>query len=169
MNHSQAAGPVDTRISPHSVWRTLPFAAARITDGFWARQRQTNRQVSLRHGYAMLERVGNLPNLRLAAGQAAGAYTGRNFSDETVYKWLEGLAWELGNGPDTDLQRMADEVIALVVAAQQPDGYLNSYYTVVEPEVSAAGAVLYRPAWPAYDAGFQGQWAGVSPGSHSRS
>jgi hypothetical protein len=47
------------------------------------------RQVSLRHGYAMLERAGNLPNLRLAAGQAAGAYTGRNFSDETVYKWLE--------------------------------------------------------------------------------
>jgi DUF1680 family protein len=134
MNHSQAAGPVDTLISPHSVWRTLPFAAAQITDGFWARQRQTNRQVSLRHGYAMLERAGNLPNLRLAAGQAAGAYTGRNFSDETVYKWLEALAWELGNEPDTNLQHMADEVIALVAAAQQPDGYLNSYYTVVEPD-----------------------------------
>jgi DUF1680 family protein len=82
----------------------------------------------------MLERAGNLPNLRLAAGQAAGAYTGRNFSDETVYKWLEALAWELGNGPDSDLQRMAEEVIALIAAAQQPDGYLNSYYTVVEPD-----------------------------------
>jgi DUF1680 family protein len=134
MNHSHAAGPVDTIISPHSAWRTLPFAAARITDGFWARQQQTNRQVSLRHGYAMLEQAGNLPNLRLAAGQAAGAYIGRNFSDETVYKWLEALAWELGNGPDTALQRMAEEVIGLVVAAQQPDGYLNSYYTVVEPD-----------------------------------
>jgi DUF1680 family protein len=133
MNHSHAAGPVDTIISPHCIWRTLPFAAARITDGFWARQRQTNRHVSLRHGYAMLERAGNLPNLRLAAGWAAGAYAGRNFSDETVYKWLEALAWELGNGPDTDLQRMAEEVVGLVVAAQQPDGYLNSYYTVVEP------------------------------------
>jgi DUF1680 family protein len=133
MNHSHAAGSVDTILSPHSVWRTLPFAAARITDGFWARQQQTNRQVSLRHGYAMLERAGNLPNLRLAAGRTGGAYTGRNFSDETVYKWLEALAWELGNGPDTDLQRMAEEVIDLVVAAQQPDGYLNSYYTVVEP------------------------------------
>jgi DUF1680 family protein len=118
MNHSQAAGSVDTLRSPHSVWRTLPFAAARITDGFWARRRQTNRQVSLRHGYAMLDRAGNLHNLRLAAQQAAGAYTGRNFSDETVYKWLEAVAWELGNGPDTDLQRMAEEVIALVAAAQ---------------------------------------------------
>src|SRR5215475_5444554 len=97
MPHATAAGPVDTIMSPHTVWQTLPFAAVRITDGFWARQRQTNRQVSLRHGYAMLERAGNLPNLRLAAGRAGGAYAGRIFSDETVYKWLEALAWELGN------------------------------------------------------------------------
>ena len=134
MPHATAAGPVDTIMSPHTVLQTLPFAAVRITDGFWARQRQTNRQVSLRHGYAMLERAGTLPNLRLAAGRAGGAYAGRNFSDETVYKWLEALAWELGNAPDAGLQGMAEEVIHLVVAAQQSDGYLNSYYTVVEPE-----------------------------------
>jgi hypothetical protein len=28
MNHSHAVGSVDTIISPHNVWRTLPFAAA---------------------------------------------------------------------------------------------------------------------------------------------
>lgn len=88
----------------------------------------------MRHGYKMLERAGNLPNLRLAAGWTTGVYTGRNFSDETVYKWLEALAWELGNQPDGGLQRMADEVIGLVAAAQRPDGYLNSYYQVAAPD-----------------------------------
>jgi uncharacterized protein len=133
MEQASAAGPVDVSASPHSTWRTLPFSAVRITEGFWARYQQTNRKVSLRHGYAMLERAGNLANLRLAAGWATGSYAGRNFSDETVYKWLEALAWELGNGPDAGLQLVANEVVGLVAAAQQPDGYLNSYYTVVEP------------------------------------
>jgi DUF1680 family protein len=134
MPHPTAAGPVDTTASPHSTWQTLPFSAARIIDGFWAKHRQTNRQVSLRHGLAMLERASNLHNLRLAAGWATGVHAGRNFSDETVYKWLEALAWELGGYPDAGLQQMADDVIDLVEAAQQPDGYLNSYYTVVEPD-----------------------------------
>jgi DUF1680 family protein len=134
MTHPTAAGPVDSATSPHGTWRALPFSGARITDGFWARYREVNRQVSLQHGVAMLERAGNLHNLRLAAGWANGAFVGRNFSDETVYKWLEALAWELGNGPDAGLQRMADEVIRLVAAAQQSDGYLNSYYQVVEPD-----------------------------------
>jgi uncharacterized protein len=133
MTHLNSAGPVDTSASPYGTLRTLPFAAVQITAGFWANYQQLNRQASLHHGYAMLERAGNFHNLRLAAGRATGAHIGRNFYDETVYKWLEALAWELGNRPDAELQRMADEVIELVAAAQQPDGYLNSYYTTAEP------------------------------------
>jgi hypothetical protein len=93
-----------------------------------------NRNVSLKHGYAMLNKAGNLHNLKMAAGLESGEYRGMNFSDETVYKWLEALAWELGRATDSELQGMADEVISLLAAAQQPDGYLNSYYQVVEPE-----------------------------------
>jgi DUF1680 family protein len=59
---------------------------------------------------------------------------GMNFLDEDVYKWLEALAWEMGRATDNELRRMADEVIALVSAAQEPSGYLNSYYQVVEPD-----------------------------------
>ncbi|TMC20604.1 MAG: glycoside hydrolase family 127 protein, partial [Chloroflexi bacterium] len=36
--------------------------------------------------------------------------------------------------PDPALEAQVDEVIRLIVAAQQPDGYLNTYFTVVEPE-----------------------------------
>jgi DUF1680 family protein len=128
-----ASGPVDSSLSPNSVLRTVPYSAVRIKNGFWADRQITNRQVSLKHGYEMLEKAGNFHNLRMAAGWETGNYCGLNFYDEDVYKWLEALAWELGNRPDEDLQRMADEVIDLIAAVQQSDGYLNSYYQVVEP------------------------------------
>ncbi|MCS7259179.1 MAG: glycoside hydrolase family 127 protein [Anaerolineae bacterium] len=111
----------------------MPFGSVRITAGFWAVRREVNRKVSLRHGYAMLEKAGNFHNLRLAAGKASGTYRGMHFADENVYKWLEAMAWEMGNAPDDGLCQLADEAIELIVAAQQPDGYLNSYYQVVEP------------------------------------
>jgi len=128
-----ALGPVDNSASSLGALKTVPYQAVRINQGFWAKRQTINRQVSLKHGYKMLEKAGNFHNLRMAAGRETGNYAGLVFYDEDVYKWVEALAWELGNRPDDDLQRMADEVIALVQAAQQADGYLDSYYQVVEP------------------------------------
>jgi hypothetical protein len=50
------------------------------------------------------------------------------FSDSDVYKWLEALAWETQREPSPELERLAAETTELVAAAQQPDGYLNSYW-----------------------------------------
>ena len=55
------------------------------------------------------------------------------FSDSDVYKWLEALAWELGREPSAELERLARETTELVAAAQEPDGYLNSWCQVVDP------------------------------------
>lgn len=132
LNH--AAGPVDNTHSPHRAYSVLARGGVEITEGFWAQRQFVNRQVSLKHGYAMLNQAGNLHNLKMAAGLASGTYRGMRFADETVYKWLEALAWELGREPDVELRSLANEVVALVAAAQQPDGYLNSYYQVVDPE-----------------------------------
>jgi len=123
-------GPVDTLHSPYALWKTLGRHEIRLAPGFWTEKQAVNRTVSLRHAYEMLEKNGNLHNLRLAAGQATGAYQGRNFLDSDIYKWLEAVAWELGNAADPDLQRMADEAIGLIMAAQREDGYLNSYVQV---------------------------------------
>src|SRR5687768_6695864 len=124
----RTTGPVDNSRSTNSSFRVLPNRAVRFTGGFWAERQSVNHKVSLKHGYEMLNKAGNLHNLKLAAGQANGEYRGMNFSDETVYKWLEAMAWELGRAPDKELQALADEVISLVTSVQQADGYLNSYY-----------------------------------------
>ncbi|HSB01066.1 MAG TPA: beta-L-arabinofuranosidase domain-containing protein, partial [Anaerolineales bacterium] len=127
-------GPVDNSGSAHSSLKVLPRDAIQIQNGFWLERQNINHRISLKHAYAMLNKAGNLHNLKMAAGLETGKYCGMNFSDENVYKWLEALGWELGRAPDDELQILADEVISLLAAAQQPNGYLNSYYQVVEPE-----------------------------------
>jgi DUF1680 family protein len=128
------AGPVDTRRSPYACWRTLPLGSVVLGKGFWAKWQAINRRSSLEHGYQMLERAGNLHNFRVASGREQGDYRGRNFLDSDVYKWLEAVADELARTPDSPLTDKADAVIDLIAAAQQPDGYLNTYFQIVEPD-----------------------------------
>ena len=125
---------VSTTISSHARRHTLPLGSISLTEGFWSHKQEINRQVSLRHGYEQLERAGNFNNLRLAAGFGEGKYQGPVFMDSDVYKWLEALAYDLANVRDPEVERMADEATGLIVAAQQDDGYLNSYFQVVYPE-----------------------------------
>ncbi|MGA9349378.1 MAG: beta-L-arabinofuranosidase domain-containing protein [Anaerolineae bacterium] len=125
---------VSSTVSSHARWHTLPLGSVSLTEGFWSHKQEINRQVSLRHGYEQLERAGNFNNLRLAAGSGKGKYQGPVFMDSDVYKWLEALAYDLANVRDPEVERMADETIDLLVAAQQDDGYLNSYFQAVHPE-----------------------------------
>lgn len=63
-----------------------------------------------------------------------GAYYGMVFQDSDVAKWLEGVAYSLSVKPDAELEQRADKVIEIIEKAQQPDGYLNTYFTIKEPE-----------------------------------
>ncbi len=126
---------VDTRRSPAALWHSLPTTSVRLAeDGFWARWQALNASTSLRHGLSQLGQWGNLDNLRLAAGGATGSYQGPVFMDSDVYKWLEAVALATPQGVPADVRSGADLAIRRIEAAQGPDGYLNSYYTVVAPE-----------------------------------
>src|SRR5579883_1717571 len=128
------AGPVDNSTSPHARLRTLPFGAVRLSEGFWSRRQDIVREVSLPTGFHMLDVAGNLHDLRLAAGLVKGEYQGPVFMDSDVYKWLEAAAYTLARRPDPELEKMADSLIELIGQAQGSDGYVNSYWQVVEPE-----------------------------------
>src|SRR5215510_14959642 len=128
-----AAGPVETAHSPGAVLTTLGLRAVALEGGLLAERQAINRRSALPHGLRMLETAGNLDNLRIAAGRATGRFRGRVFMDSDVYKWLEAAAFEMARVPSAELQKSCDALIELVAAAQGPDGYLNSYYTVAEP------------------------------------
>ncbi|MDO5410800.1 MAG: glycoside hydrolase family 127 protein [Lachnospiraceae bacterium] len=50
------------------------------------------------------------------------------FQDSDFYKWVEAVAYSLAQHPDEQLEKIADGAIDIVCAAQQEDGYLNTYY-----------------------------------------
>jgi len=119
--------------SAHVRLRPIDARGVVIRDGLLADRQRVNREVTLLRGAEELERAGTLDNLRIAAGQASGERRGMVFSDTDVYKWLEALAWELGREPSAELERLARETTELVAAAQEPDGYLNTWCQVVDP------------------------------------
>jgi uncharacterized protein len=114
--------------------RPIDGRGVAIRDGLLADRQRVNRKVTLLRGAEELERAGTLDNLRIAAGQASGERRGMVFSDSDVYKWLEAIAWELGREPSAELERFARETTELVAAAQEPDGYLNTWCQVMDPE-----------------------------------
>jgi DUF1680 family protein len=115
-------------------WRPLAPGSIRLAEGFWSRPQRANRVAGLKHGYRQLLSHGNFQNLRIAAGKATGTFQGKVFWDSDVYKWLEAIAYELAKEPDPELRRMVDETIPIIEAAQQQDGYLDSYFIFAEPE-----------------------------------
>ncbi len=75
-----------------------------------------------------------IKNFRIAAGELKGEHKGVIFVDTDVYKWLETVAYCLNNGRCKDFENIADEVISLIGRAQLTDGYLNTYFTIAEPQ-----------------------------------
>ncbi|MBA4861598.1 glycoside hydrolase family 127 protein [Streptomyces sp. PSKA54] len=128
------AGPVRLTGTAHTTLH--PATEARITGGFWAARRRTNAEVSIPQGPAKLEEAGNLANLR-AAADGKGTFTGDfQFQDSDVHKWLEAASWQLADNPsDTQLTANVEELTSLLAAAQEADGYLQTFYQVKHPEL----------------------------------
>jgi DUF1680 family protein len=59
-----------------------------------------------------------------------GKFEGIWFNDSDVYKVLQAAAYELGLKRDPELDKLTDDVVTKIAAAQQPDGYLFCFYTI---------------------------------------
>jgi DUF1680 family protein len=136
-----AAAPVVP--TPGAIARLHPLGAVEVavTGGFWLDRLEINRTRTLQHGFEQLKRAGNIENFRLAAGmpgmyRALGAPQGLVFPflDSDVYKWLEGVGWELARGRNAQLESAADEAIAAIIPAQRGDGYINTFVQVIGGE-----------------------------------
>ncbi len=115
-------------------------AGVTLSDPFWSDYTERVQNVVIPYQYEALhdrapgaEPSGAVRNFRIAAGQAEGAFVGWVFQDSDVAKWLEAVGYSLQIRRDAELERRADELIDLIGAAQQPDGYLNTYFTIKEP------------------------------------
>lgn len=118
----------------HRKLTGVPFNQVRLQDGFWSPRLKTNREKSLPHNLKWCEETGRISNFSKAAGLMPGKFQGIYFNDSDLYKVLEGASYALADHPDPALEKTVDDVIGKIAAAQQPDGYLNTYFTLVEPK-----------------------------------
>jgi DUF1680 family protein len=106
-----------------------------ISGSFWTRYIELIRTEVIPYQWeALNDRIPDaapsyaIYNLKIAAGRMTGPYKGPVFLDSDLGKWIEAVGYTLSWHPDPELEKLADEAIDLLCAAQQEDGYLNSYY-----------------------------------------
>lgn len=120
---------------PPSLRKLSPvdFTRVRIEDRFWAPRIEVNRTQTLPGGFQRCRETGHIDAFRLdwKPGQPRRPHV---FWDSDLAKWIEAASYSLATCRDGELERLVDDLAILIAGAQQPDGYLNTYFTVVEPE-----------------------------------
>jgi len=109
----------------------VSFQNVIINDNFWRPKIETNRLAGIRH--ALQQASQSIEYFDIAAGKKKGEHKGNLASDSDVYKIIQGAAYALYHTPDKELEAIVDSVIDRIVAAQQPDGYLFTYWTIQDP------------------------------------
>ena len=118
-----------------------------IKDGFWGFYTHRVRHSVLPYQWkALNDEIPDatpshcIENFRMAARVNAGesveasSFQGMVFQDSDLAKWLEAAAYQLAVENDPALAAIVDEMVDLVGAAQEPDGYLDTYFTVAHPD-----------------------------------
>jgi len=118
----------------HQLIRPVSFTSVKIADEFWAPRLEAVLQNTLPHCFQQCEQTGRLRNFDKAAGKLEGKFEGYFFNDSDVYKVIEGAAYALMHRRDSEVERTCDEIIERILAAQQSDGYLNSYFSLTPGE-----------------------------------
>jgi uncharacterized protein len=113
---------------------------ASIRDPFWTAYTELVRNTVIPYQWeALNDRIeGAVPsravrNFRIAARLEEGEFGGFVFQDSDLAKWLEAAGHALADHPDPELERIVDETVDLIAAAQFEDGYINTYYALKEP------------------------------------
>lgn len=108
----------------------VPVTSVHLEDTFWAPRIILNRDKVIPHNFDFCEKTGRITNFDKAAGTMPGNFEGIYFNDSDLYKVIEGAAHSLAHERDAKLETYVDGIIDRIAAAQRPDGYLYTYYTV---------------------------------------
>lgn len=132
--------------TPEYPIAAVPLTAVLVTDTFWAPKLDINRRVTIPHILGENESTGRVDNFRKAAHAIDGPFKGHRYDDTDIYKIIEAASYTLAASPDPALDKKIDALIAIVAAAQEPDGYLYAARTA-DPQHPAPGAGPERWSW----------------------
>ena len=116
-------------------------------DGFIHKFQKLIKEVVIPYQYSVLEdkAEGNVEKSHVIqnfinagnvlAGKGAGdGFYGMVFQDSDAAKWIEAVGYSLAILPDPELESLADKFIDIIAAAQDSDGYLDTYFTIKDKE-----------------------------------
>ncbi|KIJ46906.1 glycoside hydrolase family 127 protein, partial [Sphaerobolus stellatus SS14] len=131
-----------------------PFNSVKITSKFWQDRIKVTREVALPSIMDRMKETGRWDVLKLGWKEGMPNRP-HHFWDSDVAKWTEAACYALAAAPgeklcqrcrnkDDDLQRKNNDInsilfsgiqeaVDMISKAQWSDGYINSYFTVVEP------------------------------------
>ncbi|MHC4165873.1 MAG: glycoside hydrolase family 127 protein [Planctomycetota bacterium] len=101
-----------------------------VRGGFWGPRLKTHHEVTIPHALNCLEKDGHVTNFDKAAGVFDGPLRGHHAFDSDIHKALEGALYCLQHREDPQLLKRVEDILDRIVAAQQEDGFLISYYIV---------------------------------------
>ena len=111
----------------------VDFARVKITDNFWAPRLHNHAATTVATCIDQIEnKTGRMRNFEQVAN-GGHEHSGIFFDDSDVYKAIEGMAYTLINNPDQALEDKTDEWIDKIAAAQDKNGYINTFYTLAKP------------------------------------
>ena len=115
------------------IGKPVSFDRIDLIDGFWKEKQDLFRKVTINAVYDRFEETGRFEALKFnwKEGMPNKPHI---FWESDVTKWIEGAAYFLQKQRDPELEAKVDELVQRMVDTQGEDGYLNAYFTVVEPE-----------------------------------
>jgi len=113
----------------------VSFEQVSIDDPFWNPRLKAHADATLETCITFLQDLTpRISNFEKAAGLKEGKMEGVSWDDSDVYKVMEGIAYSLVKKPNPEYEALLDRWIDLVAKSQEPDGYLNTYFTLNAPE-----------------------------------
>ena len=117
-------------LPPVRGFQEVRKAQVELSGGFWGPRVKTTHDVTIPHALDELEKDGHVTNFDKAAGKFDGPLKGHHAFDSDLYKTLEGALNSLEQFNDPALKKRVDGIIDRILAAQQKDGFLITWFIV---------------------------------------
>ena len=110
----------------------IPLGNTTLTGGFWKERLAVNRAAIIPAERKQCQETGRLD---VWAWQPGRPKTPHIYWDSDAAKWIEAVACARHEKPDPEAEARVDAYVAAMEKAQAPDGYCNSHYLLVEPDM----------------------------------
>lgn len=140
---AQNRGLTNTSTSKYAKMTGTDIDAVHWNNGFWGERFNVYKDtmiLSMWKTFNDPELSHSYRNFEVAAGEVPGRHKGPPFHDGDFYKWFEGVASIYAITKDPKLDQLMDRIIATIVKAQRPNGYIHTPVIVAEMNKAAETA-----------------------------